>query len=105
VQSRNGRTLVAGAPSNPSFNAQWAGKPAGSIDPTNGYLRLMIDGTHQYVHRIVWLHTKGRLPEQDLDHIDGDKTNCAIWNLRPSSGLRSSMSSRRRTGSCRSGVS
>ena len=43
----------------------------------------MIDGQHQYVHRIVWLHTKGRLLSKDLDHIDGDKTNCAISNLRP----------------------
>src|SRR5215472_4698758 len=69
-------------PGNPSFNVQFAGKPAGSIDPSTGYLRLMLDGTHQYVHRIVWLHTKGRLTSKDLDHIDGDKTNCAISNLR-----------------------
>jgi len=69
-------------PGNPSFNAQFAGKLAGKADPSTGYLRLMIDGTHQYVHRIVWLHTKGRLPSKDLDHIDGDKTNCAISNLR-----------------------
>src|SRR5215469_7546865 len=69
-------------PGNPSFNAQFAGKLAGKADPSTGYLRLMIDGTHQYVHRMVWLHTKGRLPRSDLDHIDGDKTNCAISNLR-----------------------
>jgi hypothetical protein len=72
-------------PGDPSFNAQWAGKLAGSLDPSNGYLRLMIDGRHYYVHRIVWLHTKGWLPKQDLDHRDGDKTRCAIANLRPAS--------------------
>ena len=70
-------------PGCPDFNAQWAGKPAGKLDPTNGYLRLMIDGRHQYVHRMVWLHVKGYLPPKDLDHIDGDRTNCAISNLRP----------------------
>jgi hypothetical protein len=32
-------------PRNPSFNAQWAGKLAGSLDPSNGYLRLMIATT------------------------------------------------------------
>ena len=53
--------------------------------PLPGYLRLMIDGTHQYVHRIVWMYAHGRLPRGDLDHIDGDKTNCAISNLRPAS--------------------
>ena len=70
-------------PGKPDFNAQWAGKPVGAVDPSTGYLRLMIDRKHQYVHRIVWLHTKGWLPKQDLDHIDGDKTNCSISNLRP----------------------
>jgi hypothetical protein len=69
-------------PDNPSFNVQWAGKPAGAVDPSTGYLRLMVDGKHQYVHRIVFLHAKGWLPP-DLDHIDGDKSNCALSNLRP----------------------
>jgi hypothetical protein len=32
-------------PGNPSFNAQWAGRIAGKIDPSNGYLRLMIHGS------------------------------------------------------------
>jgi len=70
-------------PGHPDFNRQWAGKPAGSIDPTTGYLRIMIDWGHYYVHRVVWLHTKGYWPPKDLDHKDGDKTNCAIRNLRP----------------------
>src|SRR5215472_6686799 len=34
-------------------------------------------------HRMVCLHVKGYLPPKDLDHIDGDRTNCAISNLRP----------------------
>jgi hypothetical protein len=72
-------------PGNPSFNAQWAGRLAGKLDPSNGYLRLVIDGRHYYVHRIVWLHTRGWLPKQDLDHRDGNKTRCAIANLRPAS--------------------
>jgi Demerecviridae HNH endonuclease len=91
-------------PGNPSFNAQWAGKLAGSIDPTTGYLRVMIDGTHQYVHRMVWLHTKGWLPSKDLDHKDGDKTNCAIWNLRPATKAQNNANrrspSRRTAGPC-----
>jgi hypothetical protein len=67
----------------PDFNRQWAGKFAGGLDPSTGYLRLMIDCRHYYVHRVVWLHTKGYWPPKDLDHKDGDKTNCAIGNLRP----------------------
>jgi len=82
-------------PGNPSFNAQFAGKLAGKADPSTGYLRLMIDGTHQYVHRMVWLHVQGRLPRGDLDHIDGDETNCAISNLR--SATRAQNNCNRRT--------
>ena len=81
-------------PGCPDFNAQWAGKPAGKLDPTNGYLRLMIDGRHQYVHRMVWLHVKGYLPPKDLDHIDGDRTNCAISNLRPATKAESNRNRR-----------
>jgi len=71
--------------SNPSFNVQWAGKPAGSIDPTTGYLRLMIDGVHAYVHRIIWLHTKGWLPSVDLDHHDETRqtVRCGICGSPP----------------------
>jgi hypothetical protein len=82
---------------NPSFNAQWAGRLAGKLDPSNGYLRLMIDGRHQYVHRMVWLHVKGHLPPRDLDHKDGDKTNCAIGNLRPASKSANNSNRRRST--------
>jgi hypothetical protein len=31
-------------PGKPDFNAQWAGRQAGAVDPSTGYLRLMIDG-------------------------------------------------------------
>jgi hypothetical protein len=49
-------------PGNPSFNAQWAGRPAGSLDPSNGYLRLMIDGRHYYLHHRLAAH-EGLAPE------------------------------------------
>jgi hypothetical protein len=83
-------------PGHPDFNARLAGKPAGKLDPTNGYLRLMIDGRHQYVHRMVWLHTRGYLPSKDLDHIDGDRTNCAISNLGPATRAQNNYNRRSR---------
>jgi hypothetical protein len=70
---------------NPAWNTRWAGKQAGSLDRSTGYLRLDIDGRHYYAHRIVFLHVKGWLPKQDLDHKDGNRQNCAIGNLRPAS--------------------
>ena len=33
-------------------------------------------------HRLAWLYTYGEFPEDMLDHIDGDKSNNRLINLR-----------------------
>ena len=85
-------------PGHPDFNRQWAGKLAGGLDPSTGYLRLMIDGRHYYVHRVVWLHTKGYWAPKDLDHRDRDKINCVIGNLRPATKAQNNANRRTRPG-------
>ena len=50
---------------------------------TDGYYTVWINGKHQRLHRIVaqaFLENPDNLPV--IDHIDGDKTNCAAYNLR-----------------------
>lgn len=55
----------------------------GSFDPTTGYLRMGFEGRRYYVHRIVWaIHNSDSLPKGDIDHIDGNRTNNKIENLR-----------------------
>ena len=56
-------------------------KPAGTLN-TKGYLRIGINGKIYYAHRFVFLMHHGYLPEQ-IDHIDGNRANNAIENLRP----------------------
>jgi hypothetical protein len=58
-----------------------AGDIAGTVKG-DGYRRIMIGGELMYEHRLVWLYHHEAWPENDLDHIDGCKTNNRIWNLR-----------------------
>ncbi|WP_346827240.1 HNH endonuclease [Serratia inhibens] len=66
-----------------AWNAKYAGKIAGLVCQRYGYRRMCIDGTHYRANRIAWRISTGYDPgELCIDHIDGDKANDAIANLR-----------------------
>jgi hypothetical protein len=58
-----------------------AGMVAGALQKTK-YLRFMIDGRQYFAHRLAWLYVHGSFPANQIDHMDGDKTNNRIENLR-----------------------
>ena len=59
-----------------------AGEGAGYIVP-RGYLYIKIDGKSYKLHRIAWLMFYGEDPKEwEIDHIDRDKANNKISNLR-----------------------
>jgi hypothetical protein len=78
------------------FNKRFAGKVAGSVDPSTGYLRIKIERKLYQLHRVVWLWCKGYWPPGPLDHRNGDKLKCALSNLRCSTPLKNSHNCRRR---------
>lgn len=48
----------------------------------NGYVGINVGGKQYYAHRIAWLFTHGRWPSEDIDHINRDKQDNRIVNLR-----------------------
>lgn len=55
----------------------------GCINP-EGYLVLKIKGKRFLAHRIAWLLHYGDFPKAELDHINRDKLDNRIENLRES---------------------
>ena len=66
----------------PSWNTRFAGKLAGSLHPTDGYLRVGIGKRFCQVHIIVWAMCNGRWPDDELDHRNGVRDDNRPVNLR-----------------------
>ena len=58
------------------------GKIAGTLDKHSGYRRIGIDGLFMLAHRLVWVYHFGDEPNKILDHINGNKEDNRIENLR-----------------------
>jgi len=67
------------------FNAKYAGKPAGYKN-SQGYLVIghNLNGSPLIArcHRLAWFMTFGEVPKDQIDHINRDRTDNRIVNLR-----------------------
>lgn len=63
------------------WNGRYAGKEAFGIKP-NGYREGMIFRVQHRAHRVAWAMFYGEWPQDDIDHINGDRADNRIGNLR-----------------------
>lgn len=59
-----------------------AGAIAGAV-MLNGYIAIGIKPKKYLAHRLAWFYHYGEWPEKMLDHVNGNKSDNRICNLRP----------------------
>jgi len=57
------------------------GSEAGSLN-SEGYIILGIYGYSSAAHRLAWLYMTGSMPADQIDHINGDRSDNKFSNLR-----------------------
>lgn len=63
-------------------NGIYVGDIAGCLHKSTGYRRIIIKQVQYRMHRLAWLYVYGKFPEEYIDHINGDKSDNRICNLR-----------------------
>jgi hypothetical protein len=63
------------------FKRLYAHKPCGT-KAKDGYMSITIDGKVYKAHRLAWLYQMGEFPIQWLDHINRNRSDNRICNLR-----------------------
>lgn len=66
------------------WNTRYAGKEALTALNNWGYRHGTVNGRSMLTHRVIWKMVTGRSPEA-LDHINGDRTDNRLINLREAS--------------------
>jgi hypothetical protein len=75
-----------------------AGSIAGHVR-ADGYRAISIDNHLYLAHRLAWLYVTGEWPEDQIDHVDGERDNNCFQNLREASKSLNNINQRVRSDS------
>jgi hypothetical protein len=78
-----------------SWNSKNAGKLALGAKKQNGYLTGCLFGLRVLTHHVAWAIHHGSIPQDQVDHINGDKSDNRACNLRAASAGQNAMNKRR----------
>lgn len=71
-------------PTDKTWNKKFAGKETGYLRH-NGYKVINLMGKEYSSSRLAWLYVHGVMPKKEIDHINGDRSDNRIENLREAS--------------------
>lgn len=66
------------------WNARYANKEAFTSVKGSGYRHGRVNYKPLLAHRVIWAMVHSRWPEAQIDHVDNDRLNNRIGNLRES---------------------
>ena len=99
------KSLLDYSPETGIFTWKWAKGPdlqgtVAGVPSPEGYIRINHDGSLNLAHRLAWLFVHGEIPKDFLDHINHDRSDNRIVNLRavtPAESSRNVCISKRNT--------
>ena len=80
-----------------AWNAKYARSEAGVAIDTHGYKTITILKKPYLAHRLIWAMHYGVWPNGQIDHINGDRSDNRIHNLRDVSQSENQRNSKRRS--------